>query len=120
MRAGARIVARAAFVCGTLALGSAGCVHPRAPRVVTDPDPSVKIPAYKQAVRKKDRSAVKQLVADLDSDDPAVRFYAIGALERMTGRRLGYRYYDNEEQRRPAVERWQQWTRAGEKPPRRP
>jgi hypothetical protein len=122
MRAGARIVASAAVVCGTLAfaLGSVGCVHPRAPLVVTDPDPSVKIPAYKQAVRRKDRAAVKQLVKDLDSDDAAVRFYAINALERMTGQRFDYRYYDDEEQRRPAVERWQAWVAAGEKSPRHP
>jgi hypothetical protein len=101
-----------AVICGSLASG--GCTAPRRPLIVTDPDPSVKIPAYKKAVRKKDRAAVKQLVADLDSDDPAVRFYAINALERLTGEQLGYRYYEHEEQRRPAVERWQGWMRAGE------
>ena len=68
----------------------------------------------------KDRAAARQFVADLESDDPAVRFYAISALEHMTGQRFGYRYYDDEEQRRPAVDRWKQWLAAGEKPPRRP
>ncbi|HZN63931.1 MAG TPA: HEAT repeat domain-containing protein [Tepidisphaeraceae bacterium] len=87
----------------------AGCTAPRPPLVVTDPDPSVKIPAFKKAVRKKDRGAVRQLVKDLDSDDPAVRFYAIGALERMTGQQLGYRYYDDETGRSPAIARWQNW-----------
>jgi hypothetical protein len=86
-----------------------GCTAPRGPLVVTDPDPSVKIPAIKNAVRKKDRGAVKQLVADLESDDPAVRFYAINGLQRITGQRLGYDYYADDDARRPAVRRWQDW-----------
>ena len=113
MRAGTWIAAWAAVVCGTLA--HAGCVHPRRPIVVTDPDPTVKIPAYKRAVRKKDPAAVRQLVKDLESDDPAVRLYAIHALDELTGERFGYRYYDGDEQRQEAVDRWQQWLAAGEK-----
>ena len=112
MRAGTWIAACAALVCGTLA--SSGCVHPRRPVVITDPDPTVKIPAYKRAVRKKDPAAVRQLVKDLESDDPAVRFYAIHALEELTGERFGYRYYDGDEARQAAVEKWQQWLAAGE------
>jgi hypothetical protein len=112
MRAGTRIAAWAALVCGTL--GAAGCVHPRRPVVITDPDPTVKIPAYKRAVRKKEPAALRQLVADLESDDPAVRFYAIHALDELTGERFGYRFYDNEEQRQAAVGRWRQWLAAGE------
>lgn len=95
-------------------------MHPRRPVVVTDPDPTVKIPAYKQAVRKKDRAAVQQLVTDLDSDDPAVRFYAIQSLRRLTGETFGYRYYDGDETRRPAVQEWRQWAAAGEKATRAP
>lgn len=100
-------------------LASGGCVRPSRPIVVTDSDPTVKIPAYKRAVRKKDAAAVRQLVADLESDDPAVRLYAINALERLTGERFDYRYYDGEEQRRAAVGRWRQWLAAGEKATRR-
>ena len=107
-------VARAVVV--TLAgWAVSGCTAPRPPLVVTDPDPSVKIPAYKKAVRKKDKAAVRQLVTDLDHDDPAVRLYAIDALRRLTGETFGYRYFDNEEGRRPAVEKWRQWLEAGEK-----
>ena len=113
MRAGTWIAALAALVCGTLACS--GCVHPRRPVVITDPDPTIKIPAYKRAVRKKDPAAVRQLVEDLESDDPAVRFYAIHALDRLTGERFGYRYYDGAEQRQPAVGRWRQWLAAGER-----
>ena len=98
-----------AVSCAALAAAASGCTAPRGPLVVTDPDPSVKIPAIKKAVRLKDRKAVKQLVADLENDDPAVRFYAINGLHRITGQRLGYDYYAAEEQRGPAVQRWRQW-----------
>ena len=112
-----RRAALAALVCGVLAPGPgpAGCTAPRRPLVVTDPDPSVKIPAFKKAVDEKDRAAVRQLVADLENDDPAVRLYAIGALRRMTGQSFGYEYYDGDEQRRQAVERWRRWLAGKEK-----
>lgn len=98
-----------------VALAGGDCTAPRPPPDVRDPDPSVKIPSYKKAVREKDRRAVPQLVEDLDSDDPAVRLYAIGALERMTGDRFGYVFYEGEEQRRPAVDRWRAWLAGREK-----
>ena len=86
-----------------------GCTPPRRPLVVTDPDPSVKIPAYKKAVRERDDDAAPQLVADLESDDPAVRLFAIEALERVTGETFGYRYFDDEEDRQAPVAKWQAW-----------
>jgi hypothetical protein len=113
--------ARAAAMALVVALGScaAGCTAPHGPLVVTDPDPSVKIPAIKKAVRKGDRGAARQLVTDLDSDDPAVRFYAINGLQRITGERFGYDYYADEQKRQPAVQRWHEWLagqqHAGEK-----
>lgn len=102
-------------LCGVMIAALAGCTAPRRPLVVSDPDPSVKIPAFKKAVGKKDRAAVRQLVADLDSDDPAVRLYAIDALRRITGESFGYRYYDGDEQRRAAVGEWQRWLAGREK-----
>jgi hypothetical protein len=92
-----------------LALSVAGCVHPQGPKVVSDPDPSVKIPADTAAVEKHDQTVVPQLITDLRSDDPAVRLYAIEALHRLTGQNFGYRYYDCDEERAAAVERWQDW-----------
>ncbi len=88
---------------------TAGCTAPKPPSVVTDEDPSVKIPAIATAVQKKDLGAAKQLVIDLDSDDSAVRFYAIQGLSRLTGQTLGYNYYDSELARLPAIKRWQEW-----------
>jgi hypothetical protein len=113
-RYASRAAAMLVVVAGCVSAGAAGCTAPRGPLVVTDPDPSVKIPAIKNAVRKRDRAAARQLVADLDSDDPAVRFYAINGLQRMTGERFGYDYYADEEQRQPAVQRWREWLAAQE------
>lgn len=92
----------------SLCLGVAACAT-REPLNVTNPDASVKIPAMKKAVREHDITALRQLVKDLSSDDPAVRFYAIEALHRLTGNQYGYAYYDDEEQRQDAVARWQHW-----------
>jgi hypothetical protein len=91
----------------TAALCSACTV--KAPRNIADSDPSSKIPAIVAKVEEKDFSAVKQLVADLESDDPAVRFYAIGGLQRLTGETLGYQYFVDDEQRADAVGRWKAW-----------
>jgi hypothetical protein len=38
-----------------------------------------------------------------------VRFYAIEALEKLTGQTFGYAYYRDDDARRPAVEQWQAW-----------
>jgi hypothetical protein len=96
---------------GILVLGSmmTSCTAPRGPMVVSDPDPSVKIPAIKIAVEHKDLSTARQMVSDLESDDAAVRFYAINGLRRLTGENFGYLYYEDAETRKPAVERWQAW-----------
>jgi hypothetical protein len=91
-----------------------GCAAPRPKLAVSNPDPSGKIPAIKLSVQNRDMTAVRQLVKDLESDDPAVRFYAIQGLSRLTGEELGYRYFDDEEDRRPALEKWQAWLRGWE------
>lgn len=88
----------------------AGCfTAPRAPRDIADRDPSVKIPAIKAHAGQRNKGVVAQLVADLDNDDPAVRFYAITALRNITGQTFDYRYYDDEFQRRDALAKWQSW-----------
>lgn len=93
----------------------AACTAPRG-RSIVDEDPRSKIPAIKRAVREQDRSVVRQLVADLESDDPAVRFYAIKGLHELTGQDFGYRYYADEAERDPALQRWRQWLEEQEKP----
>lgn len=85
------------------------CTAPREPLVVTNPDPSVKIPAIKASVEAKDLTAARQMIKDLDSDDPAVRFYSIGGLQRLTGETFGYQYFMDDEQRAAAVGKWKAW-----------
>jgi hypothetical protein len=96
-------------------LGSAvGCTASRDELSVGARDPALKIPGMKRAVREKDLRTTKQLVEDLDSDDPAVRFYAINALRRLTGEDYQYRYYDDEVQRKPALAKWEEWQKQRE------
>src|SRR6476620_9713721 len=85
-----------------------GCFKPEKPSLTSE-DPSLKIPAILIVAEQHDENAVRQLVVDLDSDDPAVRFYAINALREITGKSFDYRYYHDEIRRRPALKRWQQW-----------
>jgi hypothetical protein len=87
----------------------ASCTAPRGPLVVTDPDPSIKIPAMAKAVREHDASVIPQLIKDLDSDDAAVRFYAIHALHALTGEQFGYTAYMDENQRASAITQWKHW-----------
>jgi hypothetical protein len=100
----------AAFVLVCGGVGGGGCAHPREPIRFDSPDVNVRIAAIRRAARTKDKSAAPQLVLALSDDDPAVRFYAIEALRRLTGDRKGYDYFDDDpDQRRPAVERWRTW-----------
>jgi hypothetical protein len=91
-----------------LAIGCGACAV-RARRDIHDPDPAAKIPAIVTSANEKDLSAIRQMVADLESDDPAVRFYAIGGLKRLTGETFGYQYFVDDEQRAAAVEKWKAW-----------
>ncbi len=98
-----------------VSIAIAGCSAPREARVLDNPDVSGKIPAIKIAVERQDMAATRQLITDLDSDDPAVRFYAIEGLQRLTGETLGYDYFADDEQRKPALSRWNEWLAEQEK-----
>ena len=97
----------------TLAIGIAapaiGCSSGFGPRTLSSPDPSSKIPAMKSAVDQNDKTSVPALVKDLDSDDPAVRFYANHALQELTGENFGFRYFGSDHEREAAAEKWRQW-----------
>jgi hypothetical protein len=92
-----------------VALLAGACSGPAPERSVSNPDPLGKIPAFKDAVRGHDRHAARQMVKDLDSSDPAVRLFAIVGLRRLTGESFGYKYYEDDHDRRPAIKRWQAW-----------
>lgn len=85
-----------------------GCI-PRESQSINSADPMAAIPAIQEAARKKDRSSVEALVGRLDSDDAAIRFYAIAALQDITGQTMDYHYYDDAEERKLAIQRWQKW-----------
>ena len=85
-----------------------GCI-PRESQSISSVDPMASIPAIQEAARKKDHSAVGALVGQLDNDDPAIRFYAIVALQDITGQTMDYRFYDDPEERKLAIQRWQKW-----------
>ena len=80
------------------------------------PDPARRIDAAVRAVEHNDRSAVPDLIGMLDSDDPATRFVAIHALERLTGQTLGYDYAAPSWERASAVDRWTEWYDPGAAP----
>ena len=101
-----------AFLLVTLA----GCTAPRGPFAISDADPANKIPAIRHASKNTNPADRAQLVADLNSDDPAVRLFSIEALEKITGERLGYQYYFDEEQRAPSIARWKAWLEKDTRP----
>jgi hypothetical protein len=95
-------------VAGTMILAT-GCQAPRGPVSVNSDDPDLEILAMKRDAVDDNKRDIPKLVSDLQSDDPAIRFYSIETLFRLTHDDFGYHYYDNDEQRAPAVARWQKW-----------
>lgn len=86
---------------------AAGCSYPEPG--FNSPDPAALIPAIVAASETRDRRAIPDLIRSLDSQDPAVRFAAIQALERITGQTLGYDYAAPETDRRRQVDAWVRW-----------
>jgi len=69
-------------------------------------DPAVRIPAFQQAAEQQNKAAVPYLVEGLTDSNRAVRFYAIQALQRLTGETYGYDYKAGEAAREAAAARW--------------
>jgi hypothetical protein len=98
--------ARLAIACAVLCVG---CRPPRGQVSITSEDPDLQIRAIHQDVQDCDTRDLAGMVAGLQSDDPAIRFYCIQGLQKLTHGDLGYRYYASDEQRAPAVKLWQAW-----------
>ena len=96
------------FAC---AAGCAGVA--RAPAVITSNDPASKIPAIKKAVDARRSATAPQLVRSLESEDPAVRFYAIRGLQDLTGETFGYVWYAEDDARTSALQKWKLWLGEG-------
>lgn len=91
------------------------CAAPRASKGDFDsPDPAAKLYAINRAGNHRDDRAVKNLIEQLDNDDPAVRMMSINALHRITGARLDYNPYATPAARRPAIDRWVQFVENGQ------
>ena len=92
----------------------AGCSNPQ-PGLdeIQSPDATQRVLAIRAAGEARDRRAVPLLVDRLEDEDDGVRFYAILALERITGKRLGYDYGASPGPRAAAVERWREFVRDG-------
>jgi hypothetical protein len=85
----------------------AGCGAPgRYPETISAPDPLVRVKAIIHAGQTKDEKVVPLLVDRLEDEDEGVRFYAILALERIVGTRMGYDYGAPMSARQEAVVRW--------------
>ncbi len=85
----------------------------RQPAVITSKDPASKIPAIKKAVDARQTATAPQLVRSLDSEDPAVRFYAIRGLQALTGETFGYVWYGGDRERALAAQKWKLWLDEG-------
>lgn len=73
-----------------------------------DADPGHRIRAVVEAAETGRTDLLPRLVDRLEDEDSAVRFYAILALEKLTGSRLGYSYTAPRAERRKAVQAWRE------------
>lgn len=89
-------------------LCTAGC-QDRGPVSIHSDDPDLKINAIQRDAATNNKRDIDTMVEDLNCDDPAMRFYSIEALRRITHCDLGYHYYEDEDQRAPAIARWKDW-----------
>jgi hypothetical protein len=106
----ARRVAGAGLCCALLTITGCFGGGGRGPAVLSSNDPGSKIPAIKKASDDpRDSETARQLVKSLESDDPAVRFYAIRGLQTLTGETFGYVWYVDEPDRRTAMDQWKRW-----------
>lgn len=93
----------------------AGCARDQG-RGLLDPDPLYRIPAMKQAAEHQDPQALSLLVDNLSSEDPAIRFYAIQSLQHIAGQTFDYHYFDDADERAPAIDKWRAWLKEKQQP----
>lgn len=78
---------------------------------IQSPDPDRRIRAIRAAADANDKQTIPLLVDRLEDEDSGVRFFAIVALERMTGERFGYDYGQPAWERAKSVEQWRAYVR---------
>lgn len=101
---------RLALICLTTTVVTLiGCatLDPPQKGLIAD-NPSRLLEGIRLAGAQRDTTKVPLLVEQLDNDDPAVRVFAIHALDQITGERLGYNPYDPPMRRAQAIGQWVQ------------
>lgn len=101
-----QVQTQSALLAAVGLLSLAGCSVPTS---LDTPESAARIRATQIAAASNDPESTPKLISLLDSDDSAVRFFAIGALERRTSQRFGYDACAEESERRAAVSRWREW-----------
>jgi hypothetical protein len=95
-----------------LSLALLSCSSTADLRGVDSHDPAGKIDAIAAGdSRPVDAAMLRFLVAQLNSDDSAVRIAAISVLQRKTGQTLGFAAYDPPQQRNLAIAAWVDWVK---------
>ena len=96
----------------------AGCAQPMKLDDIQSHDALIRVKAIRAASERGDKRAIPLLVDRLEDENQAVRFYAILALEHLTGLRLGYRYDAPPESQPQAIARWREFaSQRGNGPP---
>lgn len=80
-----------------------------APAHLLEEDPARRIADSKRVSQEKDFSKAGQLIEELSDEDPAVRFFASEALQRLAGTDFGYVYWKEPYDQKDAIERWKAW-----------
>jgi len=102
------------FLTWAIIVGVGGCLDSSRRNDIQSSEAGQRILAIKAAGDARDRSAVPALVDRLDDEDEAVRFFAILALERITGTRMGYDFGAPADKRVAAIDRWRRAVNDGE------
>lgn len=85
-----------------------GCI-PSTPAGFDSPDPTSRLIAITNAGNTEDRTAIPDLIEQLESHDPGARMLAIRALERITGTTLGYDHAGSIWSRTAGIRKWRAW-----------
>ena len=94
-----------------LSLWSVGChmVGTEYRRQIQSEDPGRRVEAIIHAGEIRDQHAVPLLVDRLEDEDEGARMFAILSLKKITGKDMGYNYYQPANLRSQAVRRWRAW-----------
>ena len=100
------------FAISLVALAGCASTGPYRARISSE-QAAERILGIRAAAQSKDWGAVPLIVDRLEDEDEAVRFYAILALERITGERFGYDYARSSFERAASVSKWRSYIKGG-------